>query len=268
MKVSLAIIALLIAAVSYLVFTLREKQDFEAKVYNPPGDNSLLYEIHIPENMDTNKKYPLVVFFHGSEERGMDNKKQLIFGVREILAYSKQNDAPAIIIAPQLPENQQWVNSPWDTDVHIMPREPSLSMKLTIDLIKDTMSNQPVDTKRIYVTGLSMGGFGTWDILQRMPQLFAAGIPVCGGGDMNQAEKLKNIPIWAFHGDNDEVVKTKLSRDMIAAIKEVGGKSQYTEYKNVGHNSWTQTYSDKNVLKWLFLQKKSEQKNAPAPKEK
>ena len=101
-----------------------------------------------------------------------------------------------------------------------------------------------------------MGGFGTWDIIQRLPDLFAAAIPVCGGGDAAQAEKIKDIPIWAFHGDKDTVVKTVRSRDMIAAIKKAGGNPQYTEYKGVAHDSWTQTYSDKNVLRWLFMQKK------------
>lgn len=89
-----------------------------------------------------------------------------------------------------------------------------------------------------------------------MPHIFAAAIPVCGGGDTNQAEIIKDVPIWAFHGDQDTVIKTKRSRDMITAIKETGGKPQYTEYKGVAHDSWTQTYSDQNVLRWLFMQKK------------
>ena len=217
----------------------------------------------MPENRDANKKYPLIVFFHGAGQRGVDNKEQLIYGVRDILAYSKESNDPAVIIAPQSPKNQQWVNVPWDIDSHVMPEKPAAPMKLTIDLMKDLMLNQSIDKNRIYVTGLSMGGFGTWDIIQRMPHIFAAAIPVCGGGDANQAEILKDVPIWAFHGDKDAVVKTKRSRDMIAAINEVGGKPQYTEYKSVTHDSWTQTYSDQNVLRWLFMQKKGEQKNIP-----
>jgi predicted peptidase len=256
MKLILIIIALLIAFLSYLAITRQENEDFEAKIYNSSAGNSIPYRIHMPENMDTNKKYPLVIFFHGSGERGMDNANQLIHGVRDILTYSIESDDPAIIIVPQSPQNKQWVNVPWDTDSHLMSEEPSQSMKLTIALMQDIISNQPVDMKRIYVTGLSMGGFGAWDILQRLPHLFAAAIPVCGGGDATQAEKIKDIPIWAFHGDKDAVVKTKRSRDMIAAIKKSGGKPQYTEYKGVAHDSWTQTYSDKNVLRWLFTQQK------------
>jgi len=184
----------------------------------------------------------------------------LIYGVRDILAYSKKSAAPVVIIAPQSPKNNQWVNVPWDTDSHVMPEKPALLMKLTMDLMEHIMVNQSIDKSRIYVTGLSMGGFGTWDIVQRMPHFFAAALPVCGGGDTNQAEIIKNVPIWAFHGDKDSVVKIKRTRDMIAVIKEVGGKPRYTEYKGVGHDSWTQTYSDQNVLRWLFMQKKDEKK--------
>ena len=170
--------------------------------------------------------------------------------------FQKRIMIQTIIIVPQSPQNQQWVDIPWDTNSHIMPKEPSQPMRLVIGLMKDVISKQPVDEKRIYVTGLSMGGFGTWDILQRMPNIFAAAIPVCGGGDTMLAGMIKDIPIWAFHGDKDPIVKTIRSRDMIAAIKKAGGKPQYTEYKDVEHNSWTQTYADKNVLRWLFTQKK------------
>ncbi len=256
MKLILISIALLIAFFCYLGITLPEEEDFEAKIYNSSTGNSIPYRIHMPVNMDTNKKYPLVIFFHGSGERGMDNAKQLIHGVRDILTYSIESNEPAIIIAPQSPQNKQWVNVPWDTDSHVMSEDPSQPMKLAMALMKDIISNHPVDKKRIYVTGLSIGGFGTWDILQRLPHLFAAGIPVCGGGDATQAEKIKDIPIWAFHGGKDTVVKTMRSRDMIAAIKKAGGKPLYTEYKGVAHDSWTETYSDKNVLRWLFTQQK------------
>lgn len=256
MKLSIALITLLLAILFYLAIILRQHEDFEAKTYSSSEGNSIPYRIHIPEDMDANKTYPLIIFFHGAGQRGSNNDKHLIHGVRDILAYSKENNKPAIIIAPQSPQNQQWVNVPWDGDTHVMPEEPSQPMRLAIALMKDILLKQPIDKKRIYVTGFSMGGFGTWDILQRLPHLFAAAIPVCGGGDTSQAEKIKDIPIWAFHGDKDTVVKTIRSKDMIAAIKKAGGNPQYTEYKGVAHDSWTQTYSDQNVLRWLFMQKK------------
>ena len=132
-------------------------------------------------------------------------------------------------------------------------------MQLAIELMNDYLSKFPVDRNRIYVTGLSIGGFGTWDIIQRMPLIFSAALPVCGDSDVKLAEKIKHIHVWVFHGENDEIVKTKLSRDMIAAIKAVGGKPQYTEYQGFTHDSWTKTYADKNVLRWLFKQNKGKQ---------
>jgi predicted peptidase len=140
-----------------------------------------------------------------------------------------------------------------------MPVEPSDSMQLTIELLRESIKTLPVDKKRIYVTGLSMGGFGTWDILQRMPNIFAAAIPVCGGGDTEMANAIKTVPLWVFHGGSDNAVKTKRSQDMVAALRKVGGKVKYTEYRGVGHNSWDRTYRNENALAWLFHQSKGEQ---------
>ena len=151
------------------------------------------------------------------------------------------------------------MNTPWGADAHTMPENPSASINLTIGLLQELRSTLSVDTTRIYVTGLSMGGFGTWDIVQRMPNTFAAAMPVCGGADTGMANIIKDIPIWIFHGGSDNVVKTKRSRDMAAALEAVGGKVKYTEYKGVGHGSWGRAYTDKEALKWLLGQMKSEQ---------
>jgi predicted peptidase len=240
-----------------LVFCLSSlhAEDFSAEVYKS-GSEELPYRIHLPKSMDKSKKYPLVIFLHGAGERGNENKKQLAHGAKDILKYSRSNNEPVIIIAPQCPKKKQWVNTPWGKLSHTMPKEPSIPMALAISLLKSKVNNLPVDVKRVYVSGLSMGGYGTWDIIQRMPDYFAAAIPVCGGGDSAEAPKLKNLPIWCFHGGNDRVVKTKRSQDMIAAIKKAGGSPKYTEYPGVGHNSWSATFSNKEVLKWLFEQKK------------
>src|SRR5207237_1227270 len=113
-----------------------------------------------------------------------------------------------------------------------------------------------IDRKRIYLTGLSMGGYGTWVLLARKPELFAAGVPICGGGHVEGAKKLAKIPIWAFHGDKDGAVPPERSREMIEAIEKAGGKPKYTEYGGVGHDSWTRTYRDPKMHEWLFAQKK------------
>jgi len=239
---------------------------FVAKTYKS-GQEALLYRIHTPKKIEQGKKYPLVVLFHGAGERGSDNKKQLAHGAADILKFAKSAKQPIFFIAPQCPRGQQWVNTPWGKLSHTMPAEPSKSMALAIGLIKKTVADLPVDDKRIYVTGLSMGGFATWDIIQRMPTYFAAAMPVCGGADTAEASKLKSMPIWCFHGGNDRVVKTERSRDMIAAIKKAGGVAKYTEYPGVGHGSWSKAYRDTKALTWLFAQTTQTKKYPPIKKE-
>ncbi len=241
----------LIALMCILTTSLKADASFDAKTYKSSKGESLSYRIHLPENMDAKKLYPLVLFFHGAGERGNDNKKQLIHGTKDILAYSEKSNEPVIIVAPQCPKGEQWVNTPWGADSHKMPQKPSASMRLVIGLLQEIRGTYPVDASRIYVTGLSMGGFGTWDIIQRMPDTFAAAMPVCGGGDTDMASAIQKIPISVFHGGSDTVVKTKRSRDMVTALKTVGGKVKYTEYKGVGHNSWDKAYRDEEPMKWL-----------------
>ncbi|MFC1763008.1 dienelactone hydrolase family protein [Planctomycetota bacterium] len=257
-RISSATVFLSIVVLCCLAPTLRASAGFDPKEYTSPTGKTLLYRIHLPEDLTPTPMVPLIVFFHGAGERGADNEKQLKHGTSDLLNYAKETTAPVIILAPQCPAEQQWVDTPWGADSHNMPKEPSQSMALVIELMKVTMSQQPVDEQRVYVTGLSMGGFGTWDILQRLPQILAAAVPICGGGDTEMAERIKNVPVWAFHGGMDTAVKTKRSRDMIAAMRAAGGKPKYTEYDGVGHNAWTRTYQNKQVLEWLFRQRKSE----------
>jgi len=129
-------------------------------------------------------------------------------------------------------------------------------MGLTLELIEKLSQEFAIDRKRLYITGLSMGGYGTWDIIQRHPDMFAAAMPVCGGGDSAAAPLIKDLPIWVFHGDKDGAVPVIRSQNMVAALKQAGSKVKYTEYPGVGHNCWTQTYANQDVLKWFFSQKR------------
>jgi predicted peptidase len=131
-------------------------------------------------------------------------------------------------------------------------------MALTLGLVESLTKEFSIDQRRMYVTGLSMGGYGVWDAVQRQPMLFAAAVPICGGGDTALAKSFAQLPIWAFHGDGDTTVKPQRSRDMIAALKAAGGQPRYTEYPNTGHNSWTATYANREVYAWLFAQKRPE----------
>ncbi len=229
---------------------------FAPETFSGPHGGSLLYRIYVPKDLAPGRRVPLVLFFHGAGERGSDNVRQLNNGMPQLFAYVEKKNLPVIIIAPQCPSEKQWVDVPWDGDSHTMPVKPSESMRLAMDLLDRSLRRLPVDLKRVYVTGMSMGGFGAWDILQREPALFAAAIPICGGGDPKLAGRIRNVPVWAFHGGADPIVKTTRSRDMTAALKKAGGRPAYTEYPGVGHDAWTQTYADDAVMDWLFAQKK------------
>jgi predicted peptidase len=129
-------------------------------------------------------------------------------------------------------------------------------MKLLMELIKEVKTKLPVDTSRIYITGLSMGGYGTFDAIERYPHVFAAAVPVCGGGDTSKASSIAHIPIWIFHGAEDAVVNPQLSLDMVEALTKAGAHPGFTQYPEVGHFSWLSAYNDPLLLEWLFRQRK------------
>jgi predicted peptidase len=199
-------------------------------------------------------KLPLLVFLHGAGERGDDNAAQLKNCVKHFM--KQQSVQPFHLVAPQCPKNRRWVEVDWGAASHATPAQPSEPMGLLLDLLPALLKELDVDPKRVYVTGLSMGGFGTWDLLGRRPDLFAAGVPVCGGGDEAQAARIAKIPQRIYHGDKDNVVKTDRSRNMAAALKKAGGEPVYTEYPGVGHNCWDKAYADAALWPWLFAQKR------------
>jgi predicted peptidase len=134
--------------------------------------------------------------------------------------------------------------------------EPNVKTEALLALVAEFSKTHPVDLSRFYVTGLSMGGFGTWDILGRAPEKIAAALPVCGGGDRKLIFRFKDVPIWAFHGDQDPTVPVSATQTMIEALKEAGGEPKLTIYPGVKHDSWTQTYANPEVIRWLFSHRK------------
>ena len=226
----------------------------EARTYVGRKGEPLNYRIYAPEKTEAGRRYPLVLFLHGAGSRGDDNARQLHWGW-PIVLYMKAKGLDAYLIAPQCPKGKQWVDTPWGLLAHKMPDCPSEPMSLVIELLEKTIRDMPVDASRVYVTGLSMGGYGTWDIVQRRPELFAAAIPVCGGGDSSLAWKIRSVPIWTFHGDKDDEVPVARSRQMVSALWQCDGNIRYREYPGVGHGCWIPTYNDHTVLDWLFAQK-------------
>ena len=195
---------------------------------------------------------PLVLFLHGAGERGSDNAAQLKHGVGPILDFFAERNEPVCLLAPQCPEGRKWVEVDWAAASHAMPPEASVSMRLALALVEKTIRTRNIDPSRVYVTGLSMGGFGTWDAISRRPDLFAAAMPICGGGDPRQAWRFREMPVFAVHGDADTVVPPARTREMVAALWKVGGRVSFIEYPGCGHGSWGPAYSDKELLGRFF----------------
>ncbi len=232
-------------------------QVFEAREFRPEKEGPVLkYRLLTPLNYDPNQKYPVVLFLHGAGERGDDNAAQLKHGMNDFASDEMRKKYPAFVVAPQCPTDKKWVEVDWGAEQHAMPEQASEPLGLTLQLLENMKKQYSIDADRIYITGLSMGGYGTWDAIQRKPDYFAAAIPICGGGDLKGASAMKDVPIWAFHGDQDGAVKVQRTRGMIEAIKAAGGKPKYTEYPGVGHDSWTATYKNPEVHEWLFGQGK------------
>lgn len=233
-----------------LIDKLSGEELTEARSFVKDG-HTLPYRIHLPTNAEEGVIYPLVLFLHGSGECGDDNKKQLVHGVVPICRYAMKH-GDAIVVAPQCPLGQRWVNQQWGTSSIRVTPLPSLSMYLTMCLLDELTVTLPVDRTRIYVTGLSMGGYGTWDIAARRSKLFAAAMPICGGVDERTASLFKDVGLRFFHGEKDAAVPVAFSRRMDAALTMADVPHGYTEYPNAGHDCWTRTYRNEEVLMWLF----------------
>jgi predicted peptidase len=200
----------------------------------------LHYLLCLPKDYDQKKAWPLLLFMHGIGERGADLNKVKAHGPPKLIEAGKP--FPFVVVSPHCPDNQWW--------------EPvSLSA-----LLDEVVEKYKIDKDRVYVTGLSMGGFGTWSLAAYSPQRFAAIVPICGGGDAAAAKKLVHLPVWAFHGAKDKTVPIALDQKMVDALKQAGGSVKFTVYPNGGHDVWTETYANPKVYEWLLEQKRAGEK--------
>ena len=229
------------------------------------GKDTLNYRVLYPEHYASSKKYPVVVFLHGAGERGNDNKSQLKHGGHLFANDTSLKEFPAIVIFPQLPRDSTWARMKFEPDTvnkkvkFMFPftGEPTVPEALVKGLLDSLRNERFVDKKRIYIGGLSMGGFGTFDMIALYPDYFAAAFPICGGGNIDNAPRFaRKLPIWIFHGAADSVVSVEYSRSYYKALKDLGAKVKYTEYPGVGHNSWDNAFAEKDLLPWLFSKKK------------
>ncbi|MCU0872462.1 MAG: prolyl oligopeptidase family serine peptidase [Pirellulaceae bacterium] len=230
---------------------------YEAREYVAADGAKLSYRLLKPKDYDPQTKYPLVLFLHGAGERGDDNIRQLVHGMNDFASDETMAKYPCFVVAPQCPKEQKWVDVNWSAPAHDLPAQAAGSLRLATEAIAALEKEFSVDPARIYVTGLSMGGYGSWDAIARYPGRFAAAVPICGGGDPAQAKTIASTPIWAFHGGKDGVVKPQRSREMIEAIQAAGGTPKYTEYPDAGHDSWTATYKNPEFYAWLFAQRRA-----------
>jgi predicted peptidase len=241
--------------------------NFQAGSYTDPLGNTLPYRLYVPKNYDPARQYPLVLFLHGAGERGTDNRLQLTGQTGE-LAYVNQAPADTFMLAPQCPTNDQWVEVPFSQGSYSIANTPiSPSLQTALSLQSSLLKQYSIDPTRLYITGLSMGGYGAWDLSLRYPTLYAATIPMSGAGDPDRAALLLATGVWAFHGALDGTVPVSGSRDMIGAIEASGGSPLYTEYPTGGHIIWDTAYATPDLIPWTFAQHRTlvEENIVPEP---
>ncbi|WP_341220336.1 prolyl oligopeptidase family serine peptidase [Polaribacter atrinae] len=242
---------------------LKKSEDLFLNKMHIVQKDTLQFRMLLPKDFSEDKSYPVVLFLHGAGERGGDNEKQLANGSDLFLNEDTRNSFPAIVIFPQCPENDYWAKLKADrttkpiTFNYKYKKPPTKAMALVMDLM-DEMAGKPyVKTNQIYVMGLSMGGMGTFEIIYRKPDMFAAAIPICGGGNPKSVSSYaKSIPLWVFHGAKDDVVDPNLSVYMVSAILKNGGFPRFTLYDFANHNSWDPALAEPKLLTWLFSNSK------------
>ncbi|MBR4613394.1 MAG: prolyl oligopeptidase family serine peptidase [Kiritimatiellae bacterium] len=242
------------SAISAMAASIQDRT--EARQFTGSNGTNFLYRWAEKVPAD-GSKVPLVLFFHGAGERGDNNVSQLHHGVADIVAWLDANEAGFKFVAGQVPTGKRWVEVDWGAAAHTMPVEPSETMGLALELLDTLLADPTVDTNRVYATGISMGGYGTWDIICRRPEVFAAALPICGGADLAQAPRIASMPIWTFHGSKDTSVPVSRSRSMMSALWAAGSDAHYWEHPDAPHNVWTRTYQNGEVLTWFFAQTKS-----------
>jgi predicted peptidase len=245
MKLSRAAAAVLLGAfVLFLPPTVRAetpKTGLLDRTFTDADGQEAKYVLFVPRDYNGDKAYPLILFLHGAGETGADGKRQTYVGFGPVLRMQEKS-FPCFVLMPQSH------GKTWQAD--------SKDGQRALAMLDAVQKEYKIDDKRLYLTGLSMGGFGTWSLAAKYPDRWAAIVPICGGGDPSKAESIKNIPCWVFQGDADQSVSVDHSRKMVQALKDAGGMPHYTEYAGIGHNSWEMAYNTPELYEWLLQQHK------------
>lgn len=235
----------------------QDSSRYARKTYTAADGLMLPYRILFPDGYEDGKKYPLILVLHGAGERGSDNEKQLVHGGKLFLDSAVRKKHEAIVVFPQCPAGSYWSSVQIDrTKTPLVldfdyTRPVTQPLNAAIELVRQLIRDEKVDKRCVYITGLSMGGMGTFEAVYRNPGLFAAALPICGGGDTEHYKKVKT-PFWVFHGTDDAVVDVKYSRTMVEKLKGLKMKIKYTEYPDVNHNSWDNAFAEPQFLPWMF----------------
>ena len=236
MKRIIGVVSLFAVSAVCTLYAGEEKTGFIHKVHKGK-DGDAKYVVFVPPSYKADKDYPVILFLHGAGSTGDDGEKQVKGGLAKAIRDKKQ-DFPFIVVFPQAHQKG------WGAKGE--------SAKRALAILDEVMKDYKTDKKRVYLTGLSMGGFGTWSLAAAYPERWAAIAPICGGGDPKTAAKIKDIPCWCFHGDADPTVKVERSREMIKALKDAGGSPRYDEYPGVNHNSWDKAYATAELYTWFL----------------
>jgi predicted peptidase len=242
-------VGVILLAAPRLCAAEEQKTGFLNRVSKDADGTEWKYVLFIPKDYDGKKACPLILFLHGAGETGEDGEKQVKVGLGPVV--KKQADTfPFITIFPQAHKTPQGPPRGWAAE--------SDNAKQALAILDEVEKEYKVDKKRVYLTGLSMGGYGTWSLAAAHPDKWAAIVPICGGGDPKTAEKFKDIPCWCFHGEADKVVPVQRSKDMIDALEAAGGKPKHDFFAGVGHDSWVKAYDTKELYEWLSKQERKE----------
>ncbi len=242
----------------FFISSLSYSQDRELssyRIFNFTSNNgSMPYRMLNPYSK-TDAKIPLFVFLHGSGERGSENQRQLIHGSKFFLRETEKKEFNCYVLVPQCAKNHRWSyhkQDPWINEGDGKEKKVSHYGNLVIELIESLIKEKNIDRDRVYISGLSMGGYGTFDLVSHRPDLFAAAAPICGGADLELLNNAVGVPFWIFHGDSDKVVPVQKSRNAFKFLIKERDHHKYTEYKGVYHNSWNNVFEEEDYFKWLF----------------
>ena len=251
----------LLALMILISSTAMAQSQFSKEVFMSQKGDSLLYRQLEPQTIDGNTKYPLVLFLHGAGERGNDNELQLTHGANMFTNPVNRDKYPTFALFPQCPTDSFWapVNRSGIKDERFYPYEPAMpaTLQAVKELLDKFIENNPIDPNRVYIMGLSMGGMGTFEMVCRYPDLFAAAIPICGGVNIKRLEQIESSTAFRiYHGDADAVVPVAFSRNAYTTLKAKNADVEYIEFPGVDHNSWTPAFNMPDFMEWLFNQKK------------